>query len=470
MPHALRDMRAAFLARGLSPAEALRYVSEQGPEVCRPDFEELAATFSESRIDYARLHRLLGLRGSYALDRMAEALLQFHNMPQRIPEILDLLIPRLRKEVRIRREMRANISNPRRQLVIVAVMPFLVVLFFRAVAPEYAGFYARPLGQLILILAFVVDVAVYLGASAVVRRLVNPIPYRRSVPERRRSVAPEPASPSTIAAGGEGWGNGQGGGPVNAQTVNFIFAALGAIGLFFLVGGITGRIRLSLAERPGTLSQHETDERRMRLPLAVRLAKSITDALPFGRFGLGDDPLEVHLVRAGNPYDSPIQFYQRKLAYMGLFSIAAIVLGVLIGLPIPLTLFVALIAGVLGLVSPESLIADRIRKRRDELRREMAFMLDRVGFAVMAYGTFQETLSRMSTLIEPGVGGSFNVEFDERARVTRQLDQEFAQVPGGPGDGDGRYGRGALRAVPQSAGDASFCWYRRRFQGRATEA
>lgn len=204
MPHALRDMRAAFLARGLSPAEALRYVSEQGPEVCRADFEELAATFSESRIDYARLHRLLGLRGSYALDRLAEALLQFHNMPQRIPEILDLLIPRLRKEVRIRREMRANISNPRRQLVIVAVMPFLVVLFFRAVAPEYASFYARPLGQLILILAFVVDVAVYLGASAVVRRLVNPIPYRRSVPERRRSVAPEPTSPSTIAAAGKG--------------------------------------------------------------------------------------------------------------------------------------------------------------------------------------------------------------------------------------------------------------------------
>ena len=206
MPHALRVMRAAFLARGLSPAEALRYVSEQGPEVCRGDFEELAATFSESRIDYARLHRLLGLRGSYALDRVAEALLQFYNMPQRIPEILDLLIPRLRKEVRIRREMRANISNPRRQLVIVALMPFLVVLFFRAVAPEYASFYARPLGQLILILAFVVDVAVYLGASAVVRRMVNPIPYRRSVPERRRSAAPGPAEPASLGTTGKGGG------------------------------------------------------------------------------------------------------------------------------------------------------------------------------------------------------------------------------------------------------------------------
>ena len=206
MPHALRDMRAAFLARGLSPAAALRYVSEQGPEACRSDFEELAATFSESRIDYARLHRLLGLRGSYALDRVAEALLQFQNMPQRIPEILDLLIPRLRKEVRIRREMRANISNPRRQLVIVALMPFLVVLFFRAVAPEYARFYARPLGQLILILAFVIDVGVYLGASAIVRRTVNPIPYRRHVPERRRSGAPSPIELAASASDDRGGG------------------------------------------------------------------------------------------------------------------------------------------------------------------------------------------------------------------------------------------------------------------------
>lgn len=191
MPYALSDMRAAFLARGLSPVQALRYVAEQGPAACQSDFEELAATFSESPIDYARLQRLLGLRGSYALDRVAEALLQFHGMPQRIPEILDLLIPRLRKEVRIRREMRTNLSNPRRQLVIVAVMPFLIVFFFRIAAPEYARFYSSPLGQLVIVAAFLFDVVFYLGANTVLRRMVNPISYRRSVPERRR-VPPQP--------------------------------------------------------------------------------------------------------------------------------------------------------------------------------------------------------------------------------------------------------------------------------------
>jgi hypothetical protein len=211
---------------------------------------------------------------------------------------------------------------------------------------------------------------------------------------------------------------------VNTQTVNFLFALLATIGLFFLIGGITGRLRLSLAERSGTLAQYEEGDKAGRLPLAVRLAQSITDALPFGRSGLGDEPLEVHLARAGNPYDSSVQFNQRKLAYMALYAIGAVVLGVLAGLPIPLTLFAALIAGVFGLISPESVIADRIKKRRDELRREMAFMLDRVGFAVMAYGTFQETLSHMSSLMEPEPGGTFKVPFEERAQVTRQFEKE----------------------------------------------
>jgi putative effector of murein hydrolase LrgA (UPF0299 family) len=252
---------------------------------------------------------------------------------------------------------------------------------------------------------------------------------------------------------------------VNAPTINFIFAAVGAIGLFFLVGGITGRIRISLAGRPGTLGRFEEGETPMRLPLAARLAQSITEALPFGSFGLGEEPLEASLTRAGNPYDSPLQFYQRKLAYMGLYAVGAVVLGVLAGLPIPLTLLAALIAGVFGLLSPESVIADRIQKRRDELRREMAFMLDRVGFAVMAYGTLQETLSQMSALMGPEVGGGYRLPFEERAQVTRKFERvgKFRR----PWDRDGGDGRGPFCGIPQSAGNAAVCRNGRWLQGRA---
>jgi len=186
MPNALRDFRSAFRLRGLSLVKALEVVAEVGPVVTRTDFQELAAGFSGARIDFSRLQRLMGLRGSYTLDRVVEILLQFHTTPQRIPEIMDMLIPRLRKEVSIRREMRANISGPRRELLVVVMMPFVIVFFFRFAAPDYAAFYRSFFGQLLVLAAWVLDVLLYVAAAVAVKRIVNPMPYSRTVPERRR--------------------------------------------------------------------------------------------------------------------------------------------------------------------------------------------------------------------------------------------------------------------------------------------
>jgi hypothetical protein len=146
----------------------------------------LTAAFSGSSIDMTRIQHLLGLRGSYALDRVTEVFLQFHTTPQRVPEMLDLLIPRLRREVGVRRETRANISGPQRELLVVAIMPFALVIFFRITAPEYGAFYSTALGQLLLIVAWIMDLAIYLFALRAVRGVINPMPYHRDVPEQRR--------------------------------------------------------------------------------------------------------------------------------------------------------------------------------------------------------------------------------------------------------------------------------------------
>ena len=74
---------------------------------------------------------------------------------------------------------------------------------------------------------------------------------------------------------------------MNAQAINFVFAALGAAGLFFLVGGATGRLRLSLGRRPGSLSEYGGEARPLELPLAVRLAQSLTDGAPLWRLWPG---------------------------------------------------------------------------------------------------------------------------------------------------------------------------------------
>jgi Flp pilus assembly protein TadB len=196
MPNALREMRGAFRLRGLSLTKALRHVAEHGPEVVCQDFEELTAAFSGASIDMARIQRLLGLRGSYALDRVTEVFLQFHSTPQRVPEMLDLLIPRLRREVAVRRETRANISGPQRELLVVAIMPFALVIFFRVAAPEYGAFYSTALGQLLLVVAWILDLVIYLFAIRAVRSAISPMPYHRDLPEQRRII------PKTESEGG----------------------------------------------------------------------------------------------------------------------------------------------------------------------------------------------------------------------------------------------------------------------------
>ena len=144
---------------------------------------------------------------------------------------------------------------------------------------------------------------------------------------------------------------------------------MGTTGLFFIVGAITGRLRFWRGQRADSLGDYQDMQSAKPSPLAVRMANSITELLPVGRFGLGEVPIEVQLIRAGNPYDSPTHFYQRKVAFMGLYAVGGTILGVLAGLPAPLILLFVLIAGVMGLVSPESVIADKIKKRSDLLHR-----------------------------------------------------------------------------------------------------
>lgn len=180
---------------------------------------------------------------------------------------------------------------------------------------------------------------------------------------------------------------------MNTELINFLAAVVGSVGLFFMVGSLTGAFRNL---RPGKSIDLEDDETiRLRLGLAARLARTLTDVLPFRR---DSTSLPLRLSRAGNPFDSPEQFYNRKFVYLILFFGMALLGSILLGLPLALCLLGSVLAGVAGLYGPDSEIKERINKRRQALRREMAFMLDRVAFAVMAYGTFQEALSRMNQM------------------------------------------------------------------------
>ena len=180
---------------------------------------------------------------------------------------------------------------------------------------------------------------------------------------------------------------------MNTDSLHTIIAFTLALGIYFLS---TGLIHIFINFRkPGRPSLLEEDRKAgQQLPLAARIAQDISNALPIQSEG---EPIEIRLSQAGNPYDSPIQFYQRKFGYMILFAIGTLIVCYFFNLPALMILALMLIASLFGLHAPDSEINARINNRREALRREMAFMLDRVAYALMAYGTLQEALVKLGT-------------------------------------------------------------------------
>lgn len=184
---------------------------------------------------------------------------------------------------------------------------------------------------------------------------------------------------------------------MNQHALNFLAAAAAGAGIFFMAGSAGGLFRRSggmgKLRRGRVFAAEGVDSEET---LAARLAKGISDALPFRR----NEPAAVRISRAGYPFRGLAEYYQRKFVMMLFFAAAGLAAGLLLGMRAELTLPAAAALGCVGFFAPDSELRDRLRKRRRQMRREMAFMLDRVAFAVMAYGTFQEALARMSQMEE----------------------------------------------------------------------
>jgi len=182
---------------------------------------------------------------------------------------------------------------------------------------------------------------------------------------------------------------------MTVESLNFLAAGLGAFGLFFVVGSFSGLFsRLSQLGRKSVLRGDGIPE---KAPLAARLAQILGEALPFPP---ARDPVGLQLSQAGFPYENLTAFYQQKWKMLLLFAAGGLAVSLLLGSGPILNLLLTIGAAAVGFFVPDSEIRERINKRRKQLRREMAFMLDRVAFAIMAYGTFQEALARFNQLEE----------------------------------------------------------------------
>jgi len=153
---------------GLDFSGAIKNVGEAGPEIARPDWQAVAAAFSQADIDVESLNRLLTYRGSPSFTRIVEALLLFRGENiHELPRVLEDLRRDISQEVEISRESAVAIFGAKRQLMLVAMMPVALALVFILMMPSFKEFYSSAIGQILLVGMWLFSAGVYaLGARA----------------------------------------------------------------------------------------------------------------------------------------------------------------------------------------------------------------------------------------------------------------------------------------------------------------
>jgi hypothetical protein len=148
-------------------------------------------------------------------------------------------------------------------------------------------------------------------------------------------------------------------------------------------------------------------------PLAQRLIAPTVIDLGFLLFGARSDPASVEdrLRRAGWPFVSVGDYYGSKIAYtVGFFCVGALC-GVLFGLNPLGVASLAAGTGLMGLLNADRDIEALLTQRRESLRREMAWTIDRLATVMSTGRQLQPTLVRLTSdeyaWVAGGAGGLF---------------------------------------------------------------
>lgn len=173
-------------SHGLDVLGALKHIAQTGPEIVRTDWLTLAAAVQGAEVNAESINRLLTVRASPGFTRLVEALLLFRSEKSgQLPQVLEDLRRDISLEVEIARESTTAIFGARRQLLLVALMPVALSLFFVAAMPPFRDFYASVLGQILLLGMYLFSGAVYVFGSRAAAKAGSVRPYTFTLPENR---------------------------------------------------------------------------------------------------------------------------------------------------------------------------------------------------------------------------------------------------------------------------------------------
>lgn len=193
------------------------------------------------------------------------------------------------------------------------------------------------------------------------------------------------------------------------QLISALIAALGAWLVLVGVVALLSKPKASLTVGPGMAMTYPVSDLP---PVAQRLTGGVLHSL--GRLTLGRHDarkLEALLKRTGWTYQSVGDYHASRIANTILYASAGAFAGYnLIG-GNPGLVLGALAFAVLGYRRPDEKIKDILKKRRDALKREMAWTLDRLAAVMQTGEALGPSLGRLTDQnydwVAGGSGGLF---------------------------------------------------------------
>jgi tight adherence protein B len=147
---ALERLRDAVRS-GLAVGEALRSLSDNGPEALRPEFVQLRRDLRLLGLESA-LEAMARRLASPTWDLCAAALALNDRVGGRnVSAVLDRLAEASRAQLRARRELEAQQARHVLSARVVAAVPVLVVVAVRGASPSYLAVFDTAPGQLVLV-------------------------------------------------------------------------------------------------------------------------------------------------------------------------------------------------------------------------------------------------------------------------------------------------------------------------------
>lgn len=162
---------ASGIKAGLSLAQAFEILAAQCPRPINTEFHQMVAEYKLGKPLERTLTEAKERLRSENFTLFAAAVLASHQSGGRLNETVERIAWSVREMQRLERKVQSETAQARKSAVYMAVAPAFILLAYYFVDPENTtALFTEPPGQLLLIIAVVLDVIAYLWA----RVILNP--------------------------------------------------------------------------------------------------------------------------------------------------------------------------------------------------------------------------------------------------------------------------------------------------------